>query len=97
VRQKDPTTASTEPPDKGGTSTSSLIGRGKSIEPPTDYSTEPPEPLQHQKSIQTNIKQLGRRQQQEVDSQPKKLVNSVEKPVQGRIMRSRRARDIQNT
>jgi len=51
VRQKDPTTASTEPLDKGGTSTSSLIGRGKLIEPPIDYSIEPLEPLQHQKSI----------------------------------------------
>jgi len=94
VRQKDSTTASAEPPDKGGAFASRLIDREKSIEPPTDYSTKPLEPLQHQKSIQTNIKQSGRRQRQEVDSQPEELVDSVEKPVQGRIVRSRRARDI---
>jgi hypothetical protein len=61
-----------------------------------DYSTEPLEPLQHQKSIQTNIKQSGRRLRREVVSQPEGLVDSVEKPVQGRIVRSRRARDVQN-
>jgi len=91
-----PTDYSIEPLDKGGASTSSLIDREKSIEPPMDYSTEPLEPLQHQKSIQTNIKQSGRRLRREVVSQPEGLVDSVEKPVQGRIVRSRRARDVQN-
>ena len=43
VRQKGSTTASAEPPDKGGASTSSLIDREKL--PPTDCSTEPLEPL----------------------------------------------------
>ena len=51
MRKKDSTTTSIEPLNKGGASTSSLIDREKLIEPPTDYSTEPPEPLQHQKSI----------------------------------------------
>ena len=46
VRQKDSTTTSAEPLDKGGASTSSLINREKL--PPTDYSIEP---LQYQKSI----------------------------------------------
>jgi hypothetical protein len=41
VRKKDSTTTSTEPLDKGGASTSSLINREKLIEPPTDYSIEP--------------------------------------------------------
>jgi hypothetical protein len=97
VRQKDSTTTSAEPPDKGGASAGNSINREKLIELPTDCPTEPPEPLQHQKSIQTNIKQSGRRQQRKVDSQPEELVESVEKPVQGRIVRSRRARDVQNT
>ena len=91
MRQKGSTTASAEPPDKGGASTGSSINREKL--PPTDYSTEP---LQHQKPIQTNIKQSGRRQRREVESPPEELVESVEKPVQGRIVRSRRARDVQN-
>ena len=95
MRQKGSTTASAEPPDKGGASTSSSIDREKL--PPTDCSTEPLEPLQYQKSIQTNIKQSGRRQRREVESPPEELVESVEKPVQGRIVRSRRARDVQNT
>ena len=95
MRQKGSTTASAEPPDKGGASTSSLINREKLL--PTDCSTEPLEPLQHQKSIQTNIKQSGRRQRREVESPPEELVESVEKPVQGRIVRSRRACDVQNT
>ena len=95
VRQKGSTTASTEPLDKGRASAGSSIDREKL--PPTDCSTEPLEPLQHQKSIQTNIKQSGRRQRREVESPPEELVESVEKPVQGRIVRSRRARDVQNT
>ena len=49
VRKKDSTAASTEPPDKGGASASSSIDREKLS--PTDCSTEPLEPLQHQKSI----------------------------------------------
>ena len=45
MRQKGFTTASREPPDKGGASAGSLIDRKKLIEPPTDYSTKPLEPL----------------------------------------------------
>ena len=37
------TTTSTEPLDKGGASTSSLINREKLIEPPMDYFIEPPD------------------------------------------------------
>jgi hypothetical protein len=49
VRQKDSTTTSAEPPDKGGASAGNSINREKLIELPTDCPTELPEPLQHQK------------------------------------------------
>jgi hypothetical protein len=45
VRKKDFITTSTEPLDKGGASTGSLIDREKLIELFTDYFTEPLEPL----------------------------------------------------
>ena len=48
MRKKYSTTTSTEPLDKGGASTSSLINREKLIELLTDYPIEPlepPEPL----------------------------------------------------
>jgi len=97
VRKKDPTTASREAVGNGIASTGNLIDvdvRGRSLEPPVD---RPPEPLKHQTSIQTIDKKAGRRQQQEVTAQPENLIESVEEPVRGRNLRSRRARNLKNT
>ena len=73
VRQKGSTATSTKALDNYGASTSGLINKGISIKPPADRCIEPPEPLQHQKSIQTIAKRSGRRQRREVNPQPEEL------------------------
>jgi hypothetical protein len=97
VRKKDPTTTSREAIGNGTASNSSLIDvdvRGRSLEPPVD---RPLEPLKHQTSIQIIDKNARRRQQREVAAQPEDLIESVEEPVRGRNLRSRRARNLENT
>jgi len=99
--KKDSTAASAEAVGNDRASASSLVDRKRSIEPPTDRRVEPLEPPKHQTSIQTIAKKAGRRQRREVASQPEDLIGPVEEPVeelvQGRIIRSRKARNLKNT